>query len=438
MIKRLFILVLLLSLVGLSIAQIDHYAGQEHIAYSGVEPLDSFGRIRVSPPFTIFDSQFNYDLQPSLFQQQVINGSITHMPFVSTVRLSTDSITVGSSAILQSKRYLRYLPGMSHQVVWTCVFGDPETGVVRTVGLLDDEDGLGFIQDETGIGILRRTSTSGSPVDNIIPQSEWNLDRLDGSGEGRQVLDVSSDNIYVIDFQWLGAGRIRWGLDFSGHITYVHQVQWANSAEVPFMRTANLPFRVSIENVATADTTASFDFTCVVINSEGGSEPSPLIRSTSNDEASGGVTSLRNVSSSNEPLPVLSIRLRTSFKSLTNRGQVIPTSYTIASKDAPVAYAIILNGVLTGASFANVNTVNSIVEVDDSATAISGGIVIDSGYLGAGAGMQVMETVILKLKNIILSNNIAGNETEILSLVISLVGGVPSDCAGAFTWGELR
>lgn len=69
MIKRLFILVLLLSFVGLSVAQIDHYAGQEHIAYPGVEPLDSFGRLRVSPPFTIFDSQFNYDLQPSLFQQ---------------------------------------------------------------------------------------------------------------------------------------------------------------------------------------------------------------------------------------------------------------------------------------------------------------------------------------------------------------------------------
>lgn len=437
--KRLFTLICVLFLIGtFCYSQVDHYPGPEHIAYDPIDPLDSFGRIRVSPPFPLFDIQFNYDLQPSWFQQEVVNGNVTHIPARSTVRLSTGGVAIGNSAILQSRIYFRYLPGMSHQVVFTCIFGDPETGIIRTIGLLDAEDGLGFVQDESGIGILRRTSTSGVAVDNIVPRSEWNLDKLDGSGLGKQVLDASKNNIFIVDFQWLGAGRVRWGFDFSGHITYVHQLQWANTEEVPFMRTANLPFRVEIENVATADSEATLDFTCVAINSGGGSEPFPLIRSTSNDVASGGTVSLRQVTGVNQPLPILSIRPCTTFNNLVFRGQVLPISFQVVSKDSPIGYAIILDGVLTGDSFADVNTTDSTVQADVSATSISGGVVLASGYLGAGAGMQVMETVFRELTNVILSNNIAGNETETLSLVISLADGVPSDCAGAFKWKELR
>lgn len=434
----LLLAIILITLSGLVHAQIKHLPGAEHIRYPTEDPLDSFGRARISAPFAIFDAQFNYDLQPSWFQQEVLNGSIIHIPAHSAVRLSTGGTAVGNGAIFQTRNYWRYLPGMAHQIVWTCTFGDPATGVVRTAGLYDDEDGLAFVQDELGIGILRRTSTSGSPIDNIVRQADWNLDKLDGTGQSNQLLDSGSDNIFIIDFQWLGAGLVRWGFDFSGQITYCHQSQWANTEEVPFMRTANLPFRVEIENTDTADSEAIFDFTCVALNSGGGSEPFPLIRSTSNDEASGGATPLRPVTSSNEPLPILSIRPRMTFNSLISRGQVRPTSFQVTSKNAPIAYAVILNGVLTGAVFADVNTSDSIVQADVSATAIGGGIVLQSGYLGAGAGMQVMENIVSELENIVLSNNIPGDETEILSLVVSLTDGVPSDCAGAFTWEELR
>lgn len=435
--KRLLVVVCLILCASAN-GQIDHYPGPDHIAYPPVDPLDAFGRARIAAPFPLFDAQFNYDLQPSLFQQEVVNGSVTHMPAASTVRLSTGGVASGNGAIFQTKSYFRYLPGLSHQAVWTCTFGDSETGVVRTVGLYDAEDGLAFIQDESGMAVLRRTSTSGLSVDNIVRQADWNLDKLDGTGESKQTLDLNNDNIFIIDFQWLGAGRVRWGFDFSGHITYVHQLQWANTEPLPYMRTANLPFRVEITNEATADSEAIFDFTCVALNSGGGSEPFGLMRSTSNAEASAGLISLRSVTSGNQPLPVLSIRPRATFNALTNRGQVIPVSFQVASKDAPVAYAVIQNGALTGASFVDVNTFDSIVQVDISATAITGGIVIASGYLGAGIGMPAMGNVVVDLPNVILTNNIAGNSTEILTIILSLTDGVSTDGAGSFTWKELR
>lgn len=407
----------------------DVFPGEERIAYPETDPLDSFGRARTAPPFAIFDSQFNYGLQPSLFQQQTIDGDISHVPSISTVRLSNGGVESGNSAIFQSRAYHRYLPGISHQIVWTCMFGDPVNGVIKTIGLFDAEDGIGFIQKESGIGILRRTSVSGSAVDNITPQSEWNLDKLDGTGQSRQALDLGNDNIFVIDFQWLGAGRVRYGFDFSGHITYCHQIQWANTEPNPFMRTANLPFRVEIENTDTADSEATFDFTCVAISSGGGSKPVGLTRSTN-------IIDFKQIAGDN--VPVLSIRPRTSFNGLPHRGQVIPTSFQVASKEAPVAFVVIKGGTLTDAAFADVNPSDSSVQMDVAATAITGGVVVASGYLGAGVGMPAMGVVTHELENVILSNNIAGDETEILSLVISRADGVNSNCAGAFTWQELR
>lgn len=416
---------------------IEYYPGVEHIGYPA-DPMDSFGRLNVAEPFTLIEAQFNYGLQPSLFQESVNNGSVTHLPLSSAIRLSTGGTASGNKATFQSRRYFRYQPGKAHQAMWTCVMGEQANNVRKIAGVIDDQDGLAFIQTGAGLGVLRRTSTSGSAVDNIIWQSAWNLDKLDGNGLSRQNLDMTKDNIFVIDYQWLGAGRVRWGFDFSGHVTYCHQLQWANTDPLPYMRTGNLPFRIEIGNTGIADDETELDFTCLVISSGGGSEPFSLVRSTSNDVASAGVTPLRTVTAT--PLPTLSIRPRTTFNGLTNRGQVRPVKCQIASKDAPVAYSVIRNGTLTGASFSDVDSADSNVEVDVSATAISGGTVIASGYLGAGAGMQAMGTMMVDLEGVCntLSNNIPGDEAEILSVVISLINGAPSGCSGAFSWDELR
>lgn len=414
----------------------DQIPGTGHIGYP-LDPADSFGRMNVAQPVTLFEAQFNYGLQPSLFDQYVTNGNIVHVPAHSAVRLSTGGGTVGNRAVFQSRKYIRYQPGKAHNLLWTCVLGSPKADVRQIAGLIDDEDGLAFVQDGSGLGVLMRTSTSGMVVDNIVPQAEWNLDRLDGTGKSEIPLDVTKNNIMVIDMQWLGAGRVRWGFDFGGHITYCHQSQWANTVELPFMRTANLPFRVEIKNTGSADGETTLDFTCVTVYSNGGSKQSFLTRSTNNAEATAGADSLRSVTSATEALPVLSIRPRASFNGLTNRGQVRPTSCQVASKDAAVAYSIIQNGTLVDASFSDVNS-DSIVEVDTSATGISGGIVVASGYLGADIGMPGMGFTTRDMENIILSNNIQGDTTETLTVAIRLADGVSSGCAGGFTWQELR
>lgn len=406
---------------------VEHYPGEKRIAYPTLEPLDSFGRVRGSNPFALFDAQFNYGLQPSLFEQVVTGGSVTHIPLSSAVRLSTGGTVSGNSAVLQTKQYFRYLPGKSQQIVWTCVLGEKVNNVRKTIGLLDSGDGLGFMQDNSGLNVLRRTSTSGSVVDNIVPQSEWNIDKLDGTGESSITLDVTKNNIYIIDFQWLGAGRIRYGFDFGGHITYAHKIQFANTEPFPFMRTANLPFRAEITNTATADDIAMFDFTCTAVSSEGGAKPIGILRSISN-----GVTE-RTVSST--PLPLLSIKSADTFNGITNRTTAELLNYEIYSLSENIYYEIILNGNLTGAVFNPVT--DSTMDYDTAATAISGGSVIDSGFI-TGALAPKEAGIARRMLASKLTQNIAGDSGDILSIVCTIMSAGNTDCSGVLTWEEIR
>ena len=397
--------------------------------------IDAFGRARVSQPFNTFDMQFTYDLEPLFFEEtNTGSGDVTHIANSSAARLTTGGTTSGDGTKFQTGEYFRYQPGKSNFVVWTCILGSKTSNVRKRIGLFDDENGLFFEQDGSNLKVVRRTKTSGSIVDNAVNQSSWNLDILNGSGTSGITLDESKDNIYVIDFQWLGAGRIRYGFDFGGQITYVHEIKFANTEAVPFFVTGDLPFRAEIFNTATAAGTTTYDLTCMAILSEGGFNPLGIPGSTQN-------TVLRNVTTGNDPLPIISIRPRTTFSSITYRGVIIPKAFEVMSEDASIRYEIVLNGSLTGASFADVDTTNSGVQVDVAATAITGGLIIDSGFLTGARDKtesgHIGEDIMNKL---FLSNDAAGTTTDILTISVSIINsaGTASDCGGSFSWKEER
>ena len=397
--------------------------------------LDAFGRFRVSQPFNTFDIQFTYDKMPLFFEEVLTgNGTVTHLPNISGVRLSTGNTVNNDQAMFHGHRYFRYQPGKSNLIVFTCILGAKKANVLKRIGLYDPDNGLFFEQDGSNLKVVRRTKTSGSVVDNAVNQSSWNLDVLDGTGQSGITLDETKDNIFVIDMAWLGAGRIRFGFDFGGQITYCHKIVFANSEAVPFMSTGDLPFMVSIKNTDTAASLTNMDFTCMAIMSEGGFNPLGVPVSVQSP-------ALRNVTTVNDPLPIISIRPRTTFNTITNRALVVPKRYELISEDATVRYEVILNGSLTGAAFADVDTTNSTVQVDVAATAITGGLIVDSGFLTGAkdknesgvAGEEIMSKLLL-------SNDRAGTTADILTIAVSIINsaGTASDCGGSFTWKELR
>jgi len=81
-------------------------------------------------------------------------------------------------------------------------------------------------------------------VDTKIPQSQWNIDKMDGTGPSGMVLDLAKMQMFYVDYSWYGAGYVRWGMrGRDGNVTYVHKMPNNNINNEAYMRSGNLPAR---------------------------------------------------------------------------------------------------------------------------------------------------------------------------------------------------
>ena len=81
-------------------------------------------------------------------------------------------------------------------------------------------------------------------VDTRIPQSQWNIDKMDGTGTSGYNLDLTKMQMFYIDYTWYGAGAIRWGFRATnGQVTYCHRIANNNVNAEAYMRSGNLPAR---------------------------------------------------------------------------------------------------------------------------------------------------------------------------------------------------
>ena len=82
-----------------------------------------------------------------------------------------------------------------------------------------------------------------------IPQTQWNIDRMDGTGPSSYVLDISKMQMTYIDYSWYGAGSIRYGMRTTdGSIAWCHKIVMNNINTSAYMRSGNLPARYEAVN----------------------------------------------------------------------------------------------------------------------------------------------------------------------------------------------
>lgn len=81
-------------------------------------------------------------------------------------------------------------------------------------------------------------------VDRHYLQSEWNIDKMDGTGPSGYNADFTKMQMFFIDYSWYGAGSVRFGLrGTDGEIKYCHKVVNNNVNSEAYMRSGNLPAR---------------------------------------------------------------------------------------------------------------------------------------------------------------------------------------------------
>jgi hypothetical protein len=84
-------------------------------------------------------------------------------------------------------------------------------------------------------------------IETRIPQSSWNLDRMDGTGPSGYNIDLSKIQMFYIDYSWYGAGAARFGFkDQHGQVIYCHRFIHNNQLTEAFLRSGNLPARYEV------------------------------------------------------------------------------------------------------------------------------------------------------------------------------------------------
>lgn len=397
--------------------------------------IDAFGRWRVSNPITLFDSKQVFDDGdiadsaenfPLYFDNQEISGGSTTTTFDVDAGCTTLGVgaTTAGVRVRQTKMRFNYQPGKSQLIFCTFSEFDTSTGIYKGVGYYDDNNGLFFESDEGVVGVTRRTYVSGSAVDNTVVQSSWNLDTMDGNGKSGITLDFTKTQIAVIDFEWLGVGRVRMGFVVDGLIYYCHEFLNANSLSTVYMSTPNLPIRYEIQNDATG---AADDFIsiCSSVISEGGQDSNGALHAHDNAATAIGVTTTKEV--------LLAIRQRT-----THIGQTVDLEFLniIQSTSSTTWWELHLNPTLSGTpTYANLSNSGMQVAVGGGETVSSDGYVVASGYL-IGTN-QAKPSANKELLNAIrLGSLIDGTRDEFVLVARSFSG--TSTLLSSLSWRELN
>ena len=334
--------------------------------------VDAFGRLRVSQPYTLFDSQNRYAADNQFDTSTANGGSTAYLPNEASVQLSVTT-TSGSSVVRQSYRCMPYQPGKGLLCLATFVMNSPKTGLRQRVGYFGTQNGVFIQQNDSTVSFVLRSYISGS-VDDLsrtVNQADWNGDKLNGTGASGYTLDLTKAQILWMDFEWLGVGSVRCGFIINGEYIVCHTFENANDITSVYMTTAILPVRYEITNTAATTGASALKQICSSVVSEGGYEQ------TSIEHVARRTATKTSISTSF--IPLVSIRLASTALNavvLPAKFNVMPTS---TGDDFEVVLAKNCTG-LTSASWAAVAS-DANVEMDTSATAMTLGTIVDIQYV---------------------------------------------------------
>lgn len=251
------------------------------VSGTGVQPInfgystltDAFGRLRVSQPYTLFDSQQRFGLDTTFVSNVASGGSITYVEYQSTANLTVTN-TAGSFASRETKQIFQYQPGKSLLILATFVMAPISSGNLRQrVGYFGISNGM-FLELSDQLYIVRRSNSTGSISNTYVPQSAWNYDKMDGTGPSGFTLDITTSQIWWSDFEWLGVGNVRVGFVLNGQFCPCHIFQHANYAKYAYITTACLPIRYEIQSLTSSGPASSNLLQiCSTVISEGGYDP---------------------------------------------------------------------------------------------------------------------------------------------------------------------
>lgn len=406
-----------------------------YVVFNDGPQLDAFGRLRVSEPFSLFDSKVLHDLG-SLTFNNVTNGTgdVVFGSGDASVILSTN--TAGSYAIRQTFTRFPYQPGKSQYALFTGVM-EPQIDIVKRYGLFasltaapySPNVGLYFEASDNTVSVWINNINNGASItpSQSAARANWNIDRMDGTGPSKVNLLFDKAQIFLIDYEWLGVGRVRFGFVVDGKIYYCHEFRNANNISAPYMFTPNLPVRAEIRQLGA--TPGTFRVICQSVMSEGGHNMVGVTHSIYTSAAG------LNINTAGDRRAILG--LRTQSNKLDSVTQILNAYVGVnpggSSTVAHFRWELVLNPTIGGTTPIWNNVTDSNLQAfiaSDNTNTVAGGTVLLAGISNVGAPIDISTSNFQQFKK--LGCSIDGKRDELYLVVTPLVN--PSNNG---VWGSL-
>lgn len=346
---------------------------------------DSFGRLRVSNPFTLFDSSHHHFDNGSWATFQESGGSANFSSSEGSV-LMTVGTSSTSKVLRETLKTFPYQPGKSLLILNSFVFNTPKENLVQRVGPFGEKNGF-FLEmgdDLSSLCFVKRSFVSGSLIETRISRlggvfgpsdTGWNVDPMNGSGPSEVMLNPTKSQILFIDIEWLGVGQVRLGFIIDGKFILCHTFDHANYITSTYITSATLPVRYEIRNSGITASSSTLKQICSTVLSEGGFE----LRGPQSSVGT-PITSPVSLTLAGTLYPVVAVRLKSSC--LDSVVSVDAISLLGSGNNETYAWALVKNPELSGGSWVSAGD-NSPVEYNITATGLSGGAKFAAGYFSA-------------------------------------------------------
>lgn len=242
----------------------------------------------------------------------------------------------------------------------------------------------------TAVGSFAQSVAGVAPTETVVAQSSWSEDKAAGA-ETLPSLDFTKGNVFQIRYQWLGFGAIEFSVEnpSTGDFILVHRIEYANANTIPSLDNPTLPICLTVGNTSnTSD---------IVLQS------SSLMGAIEGKDLEEGILNnivAEDTGTGTSETPIFSIHNHTVYQGKVNRVRielkVFSASIDSTTANKPSTIRVRLNPTLTGASFSAVDADTSVVMIDTSATAVSGGNVIFSQIITEGASPIIDFTKIIE------------------------------------------
>ncbi len=392
---------------------------------------DAFGRMRISQPFTLFDSSHRY--KDNNLWESLIVGTGSTVGFVTTEGLINIGIgtTAGCSVIRETTKVFSYQPGKSLLTLNTFVPNSPKENLRQRIGYFGADNGLYFEVDGTTAYFVERSLSTGTST--RVAQSDWNVDKLDGTGPSGITLDLTKSQILWMDIEWLGLGTVRMGFVINGQMVHCHSFHHANLIQSTYITTASLPLRYEIANTGVTTSSSTLKQVCSTVISEGGYELNGLQQAVGTP-----ITAPYTLSVAGTFYPIISIRLKSTPDRLD--AIVILTALSLMGVNNGINYnwQVRASGTTTGGTWTSAGD-DSAVEYKLNGTGITGGRILASGFFNSAnqgsPSINILKEALFKFQ--LERNGLTGTPYELTVVVAASPISSSEEVYAAMDWEEI-